>query len=230
MTSPQAIGKIAPRMSSSKLELREFKHSLATPITNLLCQFEMLVDNQENGVNLLQTKELNNILISLNQLRELSGGRDLTFVLRENFSLDKELDKIITTFDKPCRPKIQLFLAGGEIKLFGYRRVFREAIQILLNNAVESYSDIQSAPKVRVAVLKLYHQALIFVNDTGNGMNFLTRTFFAWRYFSSKNFKSGLGVAKAKSDLAKYFSGDLKIWYSKPSMGTAIVMALPIKE
>jgi signal transduction histidine kinase len=227
-------------MQEETLALRNLKHSLATPLTSLLCQLEMLLGeagerdgkdqiggNQGVNLNLLKTSELGNILTSAYQLRELIGGRDLSLTVREVFNVERELHKIVRTFDKPYRSVIELFTTGERVEVFGQRRVFMEIIHILLCNAVEAYHHLRANRQVKVVIMTLYTQTLIFICDLGGGMNWWHKLMFGVKGFSTKVIKSGLGIAKAKSDLATYFSGELKLWQSSKKSGTTVVVILP---
>jgi signal transduction histidine kinase len=203
------------------------KHSLATPLANILLNTEIAVNNIDSNNNsavylrrvLLNARYLESIL----KLSESSSPQPFSpkkalselIVLNEGSKLKKHL--ITRTF----LPK--------ELSLLGSKLAFQEIITCLLNNAYESY---RTKAKQRVIFLSalLKNQLLeLSVIDGGQGMTWLTKKLSVNPLYSTKNNHSGLGLYFVKKTLEQEFSGSFLL-DSKVGRGTKVTLLFPLKR
>jgi signal transduction histidine kinase len=208
------------------LAVKELKHSLATPITSILCILDLI--DELGQVDITKLANLEVIRGAAEELRILVGGREASEKGKRVFCLSKELKSIVKAFQKDYRVEFTLSLPDKRVELYGKKEVFLTIIHSLLNNASEAYDHCQVKRKINLSLVPLSNRLIIFINDNGRGMSQLQSLFFGIRYWSNKNYKSGLGLSIAKSNLKKEFAGKLS-FHTQRGVGTTVMVEVPVR-
>jgi signal transduction histidine kinase len=211
---------------SDNLAVKELKHSLATPITSILCILDLI--DELGQVDITKLTNLAVIREAAEELRLLVGGREASETDKRVFCLKKELKKIVKTFQKDYKVEFTLSLPDKGTELYGKKEVFLTIIHSLLNNAAEAYDDCQVGRKINLSLVPLSNRIIIFINDNGRGMSQLKSLFLGIRYWSNKSYKSGLGLTIAKAKLKKEFSAKLS-FHTQRGVGTTVMVELPVR-
>jgi signal transduction histidine kinase len=202
------------------------RHSFATPLTNILMNTEIAVDN----LNRLQP-ETSEIYLK----RVLLNAQYLQSVLKlsepgqsPNFSPKTALQELIALNEGTQLKQhlISRIFLPAIFKLAGSKLAFQEAIVCLLNNAYESYRARQKRRLVFLSAV-LGEQALhLSVTDGGQGMNWLTQKLSTTQLYSTKERHSGLGLYFVKKTVEQELHGRFQL-FSRPLHGTTVALTFP---
>ncbi|MDR0463049.1 MAG: HAMP domain-containing histidine kinase [Pseudomonadales bacterium] len=211
---------------SEDVKIKELKHALASPLTNIIYSLELLT--MEGGkIDLLKSDELKSVLHSVDQLRALVGGRETTMIGRETFCVVDEIKQLAKAYHKPYNVQIIISVPNESIHLCGKKETFISIMHALMDNAVEAYPKNQGDRKIHISLAMLSGRIAIFINDSGCGISQPANLFFKMRYFSTKEYKSGLGLSSVIDNLAKEFKGKLS-HETKKNIGTTMIVEIPM--
>lgn len=212
--------------------LKILKHSLSTPVTNLLVNLELL--SQDPNLNKLKNNSnlyLKRSLLSVNYLREITKQCDKLNNKKRlsKFSVQHSLREVIEICKNPKEkgvliPFLQL---NGSEKLTGNKLYFQEAIICLLNNAFQSYQDY--APNKLVMLFAKKANGLLEIKVTDAGKGFLKLKDSEKKLISIKDITPGNGLRFTKEVVKDHFQGVLTI-DSQPLKGTTVSCAFPLSK
>lgn len=200
------------------------RHSFATPVTNILLNTEIAVENLRAHPSalylqrtLLNARHLQSLLrLSENPQPEIFSPQD---ALHELIALNEgtKLKEVLVS---------RLFLPPS-LRLKGNKLAFQEMAVCLLNNAYESYEKRHPHRLVFVSATHEKTNFHLSVADGGRGMSWLDKTLCTTHRYSTKQNHTGLGLYFVKETATKEFRGKLDI-YSQKSRGTTITLRLPL--
>jgi len=209
------------------------KHSLASPVTSLLINAELALQN----VN--QQHISNNFYYHLNQVRisaryvssilQLSDSDSLQ--LKNSFSAKTLINETLTIAHKP-NSTIQVVSYidfPSSIKILGNKLYFQELLICILNNALESYEKKQGHRSVIITGNLINKHLVLHVSDGGKGISWLEKRKIFFYGFSRKKGHRGVGLPFAKKVIEEHFQGSMKI-LSKKNRGTTISLYFPISS
>jgi K+-sensing histidine kinase KdpD len=211
--------------------LKILKHSLSTPITNLLVNLELL--SQDPNLSKLKNNSnlyLKRSLLSINYLREITQQCD-KFNDRKKFckfNVHHSLREVIEICKNPREkgvivPFLQL---NGSEQLRGNKLYFQEAIICLLNNAFQSYKT--HAPNKLVMLFANKTAKLLEIKVTDAGRGFLKLKDSGKKLVNIKNINSqGNGLRFTQEVIKNHFQGIFTI-ESQPLRGTTVSCSFPL--
>jgi len=208
-----------------------FRHSVATPLSSLLLNLELLQSHLEKlPVANFPTHLLQQSLSQAHYLHDLVKSSSTTRqAKRYYFPVKLALEAVILRLHRPwCRQHLHAHLhLPADLTLRGHSFYLQEALSCLIVNAFEAYQSRQSQT-VALTVYRRGQQLIIHINDTGQGMNWWTQRRHFVEGFSTKKRNSGMGLALVKEVIEKQYLGKL-IVYSSPGNGTSLTILLPIR-
>ena len=215
-------------------------HELRTPITSIKGFTETLLGGAMNEPVVMQEfleiiqKESDRLHILINDLLVLSG------VERAGFKLDyKKVD-----LNKVIRESLRL--VSGTIKEKNMNISFEDSVefiidgdegrltQVMVNLLSNALSYSKDEKTININVEKIKQNVLIIVEDEGIGIEpselprLFERFYRVDRARSRDSGGTGLGLAIVKH-LVEAHNGTVEV-YSKPSVGTAFYIKLPIRQ
>lgn len=212
--------------------LTVLKHSLSTPITNLLVNLELI--RQDPYLKKLKPNSdlyLQRSLISAKYLQQIMSQCDLHEKLSQpKFVVKDSLYELVEICKNPKQqallvPFIQL---NGNEKLSGNKLYFQEMIICLLNNAFQAYEEFTANKLVMLFVKTEEHKLIIKVTDKGKG--FLCLKDSGREKVNSQKIKpKGTGLSFIEQVIVDHFSGKILI-KSQPGKGTTIHCSLPLSK
>ena len=181
-------------------------------------ELDLLLNGISEGAN--RTKEIvqglrNFSRVDEHDLRSASvhEGLDSTLVLLSNaFKNRIEIEKI---YDNNL-PSIECFPG-----------LLNQVFMNIINNAIQA---IEGTGKITIKTRKIKNRAVIWITDTGKGIQkeHLTRIFDP--FFTTKEVGEGTGLGLSISyGIIQQHQGEIKV-NSKPEMGTTFKISLPIKH
>lgn len=202
------------------------KHSLATPLTNILFNSEIAIENIKSKNSYCPQNELNSVITNAKYIKSLLylTEKQQKYI----FSPQKALFELIKMNNQTKLKQSLVSRVSLPIKKFinGNKLLFQETLVCLLNNAFESYQQNTKNKLVFLSAIEKDNNCLISVVDGGKGMNWLEKNLASLPFNSNKNKHSGLGLFFAKQTIEKDFHGKLSI-KSKKNKGTTIEVTLP---
>jgi signal transduction histidine kinase len=218
----------------------DIAHELRTPLSVLKSNLQAIVEgiydfNQDEASRLLQQTELLNRLVndlhdlSQAEARQLRLDLDLldlpTFIQKrvQNFRPVADAHHLRLEIDVAPEPAI---IQADAIRL-------EQVLNNLLNNAI---THTPAGGKIRVSTAQHDHQAVLTIQDTGNGIpaEHLARVFERFyrvdRSRSRLTGGTGLGLAIAKA-IIELHNGDMTVTSSGiPGEGAAFTITMPLTE
>lgn len=206
--------------------LQILKHSLKTPLTNLLVKLDLL-SNQS------QSKETQQIISSLKQtVRYLE--RIFNFFIDKNkrektSELIKLLQEIQIFHHQGKKLLIRNYTQGNDTILLNCNKfLLQEALICLINNAFESYQN-QINEKVLISIYQGNSFIEIRLRDYGQGMSLFKKLRINLKNKSYKKNHQAIGLKFAKNVFIKDLKAIFQL-YSQKNMGTLIIVRLPINQ
>jgi len=202
------------------------KHSLATPLTNIIFNSELAIENLNQQHSYCPKSEINNVILNAQYIKSLLflGEKNKSYL----FSPEKAIFELIkmnegTQLKKGLVSRISLpfkkYLSGNKL-------LFQEVLVCLINNAFESYQKATRHKMVFLSAISQSRNCLISVVDAGTGMNWWEVNLAQLPFNSQKKKHSGLGLFFVKQTIEKEFQGKLKISSTK-NKGTKIELTIP---
>lgn len=202
------------------------KHSLASPLTNILFNSELAIENIKNQNNYCPHNELHSVILNAQYIKSLLflTETEQTYL----FSPQKALAELIKMNNQTKLRQSLVSRVSLPVKKFllGNRLLFQETIVCLLNNAFESYQQNTNNKLIFLSAIEKENNCLISVADAGQGMTWLEKNLASLPFQSRKNQHSGLGLFFAKQTIEKDLQGKIVI-NSKKNKGTTIEVTLP---
>lgn len=202
------------------------KHTLATPLTNIITNSELAVENLQLKTSYSPETELQKVILNAQYMKSV-------IMLRETkqqyiFSPLKAIQEIIKINHSSKLKKGLVTRVAIPIKkhLTGNKLLFQEMIVCLLNNAYESYKRKTTHKMVFFSATDHKKNCKITIVDAGKGMNWWEKNLSTYPFQSLKKKHSGLGLYFVKQTLEKDFNGKLSI-RSQKNKGTTISLSLP---
>ena len=215
-------------------------HELRTPITSIKGFTETLLSGAMDEPAVLKEfleiiqKESDRLHILIDDLLVLSGVERAGFKLEyTNVNLNKVIQDALQLVSGSIKEKnmeisfeksADFFIEGDEGRL----------IQVMVNLLSNALSYSQAEKTIKVSVEKINRHVLMIVEDEGIGIEsselprLFERFYRVDRARSRDSGGTGLGLAIVKH-LVEAHNGTVEV-YSKPSIGTAFYIKLPIKQ
>lgn len=215
-------------------------HELRTPITSIKGFTETLLSGAMDEPAVLKEfleiiqKESDRLHILIDDLLVLSGVERVGFKLEyTNVNLNKVIQDALQLVSGSIKEKnmeisfeksADFFIEGDEGRL----------IQVMVNLLSNALSYSQAEKTIKVSVEKINKHVLMIVEDEGIGIEpselprLFERFYRVDRARSRDSGGTGLGLAIVKH-LVEAHNGTVEV-YSKPSIGTAFYIKLPIKQ
>ncbi|WP_082294981.1 two-component system histidine kinase PnpS [Sporosarcina ureilytica] len=215
-------------------------HELRTPVTSIKGFAETLLsgamEDREVRKNFLEIihKESERLHSLIDDLLVLSGVERAEFKLEfTDVHVNRVIEEAIQLVSVTVKEKNMkiIFQPSSEIVVEGDAGRLIQVLVNLLSNAL-AYS--QEGKEVRVCIEKTREQVIIIVEDEGIGIEASQLPRLFERFYrvdqarSRESGGTGLGLAIVKH-LIEAHNGSVEV-YSKPSVGTAFYVKLPIKQ
>lgn len=215
-------------------------HELRTPVTSIKGFAETLLsgamEDREVRKNFLEIihKESERLHSLIDDLLILSGVERAEFKLEfTDVHVNKVIEEAIQLVSVKVKEKKMkiIFQPSSEIVVEGDAGRLIQVLVNLLSNAL-AYS--QDGKEVKVYIEKTSEQVIIIVEDEGIGIEpsqlprLFERFYRVDQARSRESGGTGLGLAIVKH-LIEAHNGSVEV-YSKPSVGTAFYVKLPIKQ
>lgn len=206
-----------------------FAHAVNTPLTTLTLQLEQAVTKLKAHSTLKdEQQQLLQALASAHHLQKLMKLKATTSRATV-FPLKSALQEVITRLeDSESRIIASSLLVDEDTYLSGQIFLFQEALSCLITNAFEAYHR-RRKKKIAVIALETGRHCLIYICDSGKGMDWLTQQLVTVHGFSRKKLGWGQGITFAKVVIEEFFRGQLLI-NSQSNTGTVIMIKLPLKR
>lgn len=212
--------------------LAVLKHSLSTPITNLLINLELIL--QDPHLEKLKPNSdlyLQRSLLSAKYLHQIMSQCNFKEHLpHPEFVVKDSLFELVEICKNPKQkgllvPFIQL---NGNEKLSGNKLYFQEMVICLLNNAFQAYDKFATNKLVMLFVKVKQNQLVLKVTDKGRG--FLCLKDSGVKKINSQQIKpKGTGLSFIEQVVVDHFSGKILI-ESQPQNGTTVHCTLPLSS
>lgn len=223
--------------SSITHSLQLVKHSLATPVTNLLFNLESVLKFKDNQKSNYQF-HLQQAWLSAKYLRQLMNSLDDPN-LNEKFKIKPALLEVLNLTKQPAKQRqlIQLLKISDQLALVGNQFFFQESIICLLNNAFEAYRPNSENKIVILNCEKKEKQLVIKVIDGAEGFKNLNQdqpTLFKLKeglpYLeSSKTNHLGYGLKFVNYIVSHHFRGSLKL-HNHQGRGACVDCYFPLVD
>ena len=210
--------KFGEKMRAHKLEIKQFKHDIASPIAALktFTQISEGLDQDEMDILTMSINRVEGLVSSL-QMKEESIGLENIFDLTTQIVREKSTER-------DSKIKIKFNQKSKEALCHVQNIEFKRMLSNILNNSISALGDdgfIKINAEVNGANLKLS------IIDNGHGISseYINQvTNLGWSHRKSNG--QGLGLFHAKKTIERW-RGTLKI-NSIFNLGTRITLHLPI--
>lgn len=192
-----------------------------------------LLETDERGNKKLHNN-LNEIYDILENFEELN--KSTTRILRsEPITYQKELIDIscvaneILSKSKKVYAYSQIdldFKVDENIKTSGDEQKIAQILNELLDNASDSFGNVEIGGKIIVRVFVEKLNCVISVTDTGFGMDYDLQRYLTTKYFTRKFKRPGLGLTRVRR-FVEDWGGSLR-FNSAPEKGTTVIARFPI--
>ena len=214
----------------SKKDLKEFRHTIASPLTTLLFalkEIEITTSFDDN----YQQQLLQTIKNSALEMKKHFSLRDDPFSShKEVFALRKIIQKTCSHIKKNYLLDIKYDARHlpTNILLYGDPQKLQIALTNLINNSAESYAYSVAHRPVEVKVLfdQYFNRLKIIVADHGLGINLFKLSLIKiLPHCSFKNIRSGLGLYLTRKIIESEFAGKFCLASAK-NYGTIAIINL----
>lgn len=209
-------------------------HSLATPLTTILINSELAIENYIQSGNSKKNQQfyLKNILLSARHASSILKLSDSNIsannYLQEQFSIKTALLEILSVvYLKPQQLLLKYLNISDHLKLKGKKTLMQESIICLVNNAFESYSYGHTQQIVTLSATQEKNSLSITISDGGSGIKKDKNSLVLRDGYSTKNNHSGLGLYFVEKTIKKEFGGQFDI-SSQGKRGTVAKIVVPI--
>lgn len=202
------------------------QHSLATPLSNILLNSELAVENIDKNNIYSPKAELDKVILNAQHMKSLLSlqEKNQSYI----FSPQKAISELIKLNQNSKLKKSLVTRVSLPLKKYlqGNKLLFQEVLVCLINNAYESYQKHSRHKMVFVSITKKNKNCLINVVDGGCGMNWWEKNLSSMPFHSQKRKHSGLGLFFVKQTIEKEFKGKMTI-KTKKNKGTTIDLLIP---
>lgn len=205
------------------------KHSVATPLSNILLNAELAVNNLHYKDSEHSYQPLQRVLLNAQYLQTLLTLHEKKYVYI--FSPQKALEELLLLNEGAVLKKslVTRITLPPKTHIVGNKLLFQEMITCLLNNAFESYFKQTPQKMVFLSATQQENFCSFSIVDAGKGMNWWEKRWAFIPFRSLKENHSGLGLSFVKHSLEHDFQGKLQI-HSQKNKGTTITLLFPCKR
>jgi light-regulated signal transduction histidine kinase (bacteriophytochrome) len=213
--------------------LKVVQHSCATPISNILINLQLLMQNNDFH----QTKTnyqhyLSQALLSAKYLKNIMQTASVKTLRKQKFCVKSALKEVLTIAQKPeieCQ-LIPFLKLNPNLNLVGSKIHFQESIICLLNNAFESYQSDDFNRLVILIADNEEDQLIIKVTDGGSGFKLQEESQPSKvQKLKLSDSETGTGLKFVKKSLSLHFKAELKM-SSYPNKGTTVSCYFPLSK
>ncbi len=202
------------------------KHSLATPLTNIIFNSELAIENLNKQHHYCPKNEINSVKLNAEYIKSVLylSEKKQTYI----FSPEKAIAEIIMMNDGSKLKQSLVSRISLPLKkhLLGNKLLFQEVIVCLINNAYESYQKNIKNKLVFLSAISKNDCCAISIVDAGKGMSWWEKNLAQLPFSSKKPHHSGLGLFFVKQTIEKEFAGKILI-NSIKNKGTTIELKIP---
>jgi signal transduction histidine kinase len=214
-----------------KIELNQFVHDIATPLTMVKLNLEQLTGEVEwKSGQIRQKKIINRIQSGIEELDHLvSMHSRLKSPIIFRTTVIKEIRKVVLLFEATLmRNKIKLELIFEEdYFLVNASDKFHRIMLNLMCNAIEALEKVKGRAKsIVIKTGRLETGFVLTIADNGAGIKPAHLPHIFNYRFTTKPLGNGLGLYNVKSLLLEYFNGFITC-NSKEGEGTEFEIILP---
>lgn len=202
------------------------RHSLATPLTNIILNAEIAQEQLQQKPNHPADLYLQQVLLNARRVQSFLALADAPATVK--FSVKAALTELLLLNEHSVLKKhlVSRMALSQRAVLNGNKFSFQEMIICLLNNAFESYPANQVNKLVFLTAETKRTGLRVAVIDGGSGMNWFQQKLCMTQNYSTKRAHQGLGLPFVKKTIEQFFHGRLTIT-SRPRRGTTISLYFP---
>lgn len=207
-----------------------FAHAVNTPLTTLTLYLEQTLSQLSEQPTLDSAyQQLTQALAQAKHLQRLMQLKHPTVLKTSTFEIKLALQEVIVRLADPAtRPIITSLHVDPQSKLGGPIFLFQEALSCLIMNAFEASPARARAP-IAITALETKGNCLIYICDSGSGMDWWTQQLITMKGFTRKKDGWGQGVTFAKEVIEDVFKGKLLI-SSQVQTGTIAIIKIPFRH
>ncbi|PIR63249.1 MAG: hypothetical protein CO156_04040 [Candidatus Pacebacteria bacterium CG_4_9_14_3_um_filter_40_12] len=197
-----------------------FNHACSAPLTSLLLDTDLLLENTEN----LNVSTLKRMRASVQRLHALMNS--LSQTKNETFCIKEVLDNCILMFSHLAEITVEIDNRENDgLCCTGSKILFSEVLVCLLKNAIEAYESHQKKV-IFISVKVASTGTKIAIMDHGRGMNVIERWISCLDGVSYKKKSTGIGLPFCIKTIKQYFDGSVSL-SSMKQVGTSVCLYLP---
>ncbi|MFT4414748.1 ATP-binding protein [Fredinandcohnia humi] len=197
-------------------------HEVRNPLTAVKGFLQLLQQEEEHKYIEIAQAELDNALVTLNNLLQVSKP-DLEDEESRTIHVAVELESILNLFqDKLYDIEIITDFHQTDTTIVGKKNQFKKAFFNLIKNAIES---IEGKGTITISHLATDTEVIITIQDTGVGIPKDKLNLLGTPFFSTKETGTGMGLAQVFSVV--YQHGGKIIIDSEENVGTKFTIKLP---
>ncbi|KAA0546256.1 STAS domain-containing protein [Bacillus sp. BGMRC 2118] len=171
-------------------------HEVRNPLTAVKGFLQLLEENGKNEYIEIAQSELDNALITLNNLLQVSKP-DLEDEEFQSFNLTVELESILNLFqDKLYNINVKTDFKNTDMVVTGKKNQFKKAFFNLIKNAIES---IEGIGELSLTHFLEDNDVIVTIEDTGVGIPEEKLTLLGTPFFSTKDHGTGMGLTQVFS-------------------------------
>lgn len=222
------------KMAKSGEMIATITHQFRQPLNNLSYML-MNLKNRYESKTLEEAYFQKKIVSAQEQLQYLSKTIDdfkefyTPAKIKEPFSLTEAIENSIAVIVPDLKSKgiaLVWLSCDQEIMLFGKRNELSHVILALVSNASDALSGV-SEPKISIRAECSEDNAIIVIEDNGDGIGNETLGKIFDPYFTTKSEGSGIGLYLAKMIVEKSFGGTIAV-QSKLREGSVFTLSIAI--
>jgi signal transduction histidine kinase len=203
-------------------------HELRNPLATIRTSLHTLRDapaevSQERVLSRMERSVLRCDRI----IEELLTYTRLRPLRRESFDASQLLTELLDDYRPTAEVSLENLVQPG-VELFADPEDVRRTVINLLNNAVDASQGGEHAGTVRIGLRREAENAVLSVEDNGQGMSPEVRARAFEPLFSTKGFGVGLGLPIVQ-ELVQRNEGSVEV-SSRPGLGTEVTVRLPLRE
>ncbi len=202
------------------LTLPLFRHACSAPISSLLLDAELLLENATTD-----TETVRRMHTSVTRLRSLL--QSTTQHVQESFLVYDALQEVRTVvgnaaaFSIHCDPEVR-----KSCRITGSKILFSECLMCIISNAIEAY-DADCLKEISISITSSVQTLKIQVKDYGRGMHPVEQFLARIKGVSCNKKGSGLGFSFCVDTIHAHFSGEVLL-ESALGVGTIVTLTLPV--
>lgn len=234
----QTFNALLDRLNTAFKRERQFigdvAHEMKTPLSTLISSFEVTLQKERSNEEYKKIihdsiGESNRLTATLNDILDLAWTEVPNETQKEQFDLSELLEELVDIAHKLALKK-QIHITSSvipDIKMSGFRDRLGRAVLNMIDNAIK-YTP--HSGKVRISLIKEHNNALITIEDNGQGIEESELDHIFDRFYrgikTDRVFGAGLGLAIAKATIAIH-KGAIQV-KSKIKTGSVFTIALPL--